>query len=80
MLSTDQIALVKRARLDGYMNHVIAAYLDTNQGRVAEVNTGQIGATVRPAARLPADFPPLGRRGRRGSGGLGPEPGQPGLF
>jgi hypothetical protein len=79
VLSTPEIALVKRARIAGYMNHVIAAYLDTNQGRIAEVNTGQVGASVPPAEWLPGDFPPLVRRGRPGSGGLG-SPNQPGLF
>jgi hypothetical protein len=58
-LTDEVIAVIKRARLLGYANHVIASYFWINQGRVAEVNTGQRGASVKPAPALPADFPAL---------------------
>jgi hypothetical protein len=53
------IAIIKRARMMGYFNHVIAAYFGINQGRIAEVNTGKKGAGITPASMLPADFPKL---------------------
>jgi hypothetical protein len=58
-LTRDMIAIIKRARLVGYANHVIASYFVINQGRVAEVNTGQRGADVTPAGSLPSDFPAM---------------------
>lgn len=58
-LTADMIAVIKRARMMGYFNHIIAAYYRINQGRIAEVNTGQRGAGIAPAASLPADFPTL---------------------
>lgn len=59
-LTDDVIATIKRARELGYHNHVIASYFWINQGRIAEVNTGQRGAWVKPAQQLPADFPARG--------------------
>lgn len=58
-MTTERIAITKRARMLGYFNHVIAAYFGVNQGRIAEVNTGLRGAGVKPADRLPPDFPAL---------------------
>ena len=58
-LTDDMIAVIKLARTKGYFNHVIASYFVVNQGRIAEVNTGQRGAGIAPAANLPADFPQL---------------------
>jgi hypothetical protein len=53
------VAVIKRARMMGYFNHIIAAYYRINQGRIAEVNTGKRGVDVAPADTLPADFPAL---------------------
>ena len=58
-LTDDVIAVIKRARQLGYKNEVIASYFVLNQGRVAEVNTGQKGSGISPAVQLPADFPAL---------------------
>ena len=58
-LTSEEIAVTKRARMLGYLNHHIAAYYGINQGRIAEVNTGHRGAAIPPAATLPADFPKL---------------------
>jgi hypothetical protein len=58
-LNTEMIAVIKRARMMGYFNHVIASYYCVNQGRIAEVNTGKRGSGILPAAVLPADFPSL---------------------
>lgn len=48
---------VKLALLKGYMQHVIAAYLNDNQGRVSETKTGKRYAAIAPAFDLPSDFP-----------------------
>lgn len=58
-LTSEMIAVIKRAREMGYFNHIIAAYYRINQGRIAEVNTGKRGAGVQPATRLPDDFPAM---------------------
>lgn len=58
-LTREGIAVTKRARMMGYFNHIIAAYYRINQGRIAEVNTGKMGADVPPADCLPPDFPKL---------------------
>lgn len=58
-VNSEMIAVIKRARLMGYFNHVIAAYYRINQGRIAEVNTGKRGSGIPPATTLPADFPAL---------------------
>lgn len=56
-LTTEAIALIKRAIGLGYFQHDIAAYFGLNQGRVSEVNTGKRGAEIRAADQLPPDFP-----------------------
>lgn len=71
-LTEDEIAIAKRARLKGYVNHEIAAYFGVNQGRIAEINTGEVGAHVQPASALPDDFPPPVRRARNLSRGNPP--------
>lgn len=48
---------VKLALALGYYQHVIAAYLNGNQGRVSETNTGRRFSDVRAADQLPPDFP-----------------------
>lgn len=58
-ITPEIVATIKRARQLGYKNHVIASYYWINQGRVAEVNTGQRGAGILPAESLPPDFPNL---------------------
>jgi hypothetical protein len=50
--------IVKLALRLGYMQHVIAAYFNDNQGRVSEINTGKRFASAPVADRLPSDFPP----------------------
>lgn len=66
-LTEDEIGMVKRARLSGYVNHEIAAYFGVNQGRIAEVNTQEVGAHVEPASMLPIDFPAPVRRAKHRS-------------
>lgn len=51
--------IVKLALRMGYMQHVIAAYFNDNQGRVSEINTGKRYALAPVAASLPDDFPLL---------------------
>ncbi|OYQ24671.1 hypothetical protein CHU93_15005 [Sandarakinorhabdus cyanobacteriorum] len=44
---TDEIVLYVRRRLaEGWFQHVIAAELGWNQGRVSEINTGKRGVGV----------------------------------
>lgn len=66
-LTEVEIAIVKRARREGYVNHEIAAYFGVNQGRIAEINTGEVAAHVEPVEALPADFPPPIRSARKHS-------------
>lgn len=56
-VSAETAPFIKRALADGYYQHVIAAYLNDNQGRVSETKTGKRYPDVRPADSLPADFP-----------------------
>lgn len=63
-LTEVEIGIAKRARIQGYVNHEIAAYFGVNQGRIAEINTGEVGAHVEPASAMPDDFPPPVRRSR----------------
>lgn len=77
-LTESEISIVKRARDLRYVNHEIAAYFGINQGRIAEINTGEVGGHVRPASALPDDFPPRIRRARNFRSG--PPPGQNDLF
>ena len=56
-VTSEMIAVIKRAREMGYFNHIIAAYYRINQGRIAEINTGKRGVGIAPAPRLPDDFP-----------------------
>jgi hypothetical protein len=58
-LSTSTVAIVKLARSLGYKYATIAAYFVMNQGRIADIMFGRIGADVAPASKLPHDFPEL---------------------
>jgi hypothetical protein len=75
-LTEGEVAIVKRARLAGYVNHEIAAYFGVNQGRIAEINTGEIGRHIQPSTGLPEGFPPPVRPPRN----LLPAPAQADLF
>ena len=48
---------IKQALADGYYQHVIAAYLNDNQGRVSETKNGKRHADAPIAKDLPSDFP-----------------------
>lgn len=48
---------VKLALKQGYYQHVIAGYLNDNQGRVSETKNGKRYAEAPVASDLPADFP-----------------------
>ncbi|MCW2236754.1 hypothetical protein [Azospirillum canadense] len=58
MLTPVQAAIAKGMRARGEFNHHIAAWLDTNQGRPAELNTGEEYPNIQPA--LPQCLPPRG--------------------
>jgi len=53
------VAVVKRALLLGYYQHIIAGYFKTNQGRISEIKNGLWGSDVAAADNLPPDFPIL---------------------
>jgi len=53
------VAAIKLARALGYKYEVIASYFIINQGRIADVMKGRIGPDIKPARRLPPDFPAL---------------------
>lgn len=55
-LSVDDAAIIKGLRKLKHPNEIIAAYFGVNQGRIAEINTGQIHADVpaAPAHRCPS--------------------------
>ncbi len=55
---------VKLALRMGYMQHVIAAFFDDNQGRVSETHTGKRYVSAPVADHLPPGFPPLSRKRR----------------
>nr|WP_312162399.1 hypothetical protein [Brevundimonas diminuta] len=48
---------IKLAIAQGYYQHVIAAYLNDNQGRVSETKTGKRFRDIPIADSLPDDFP-----------------------
>lgn len=48
---------VKLALAEGFHQHVIAAYLNDNQGRVSETKTGKRHPDAPVAGQLPTDFP-----------------------
>lgn len=48
-LTPGLIARIKRRLLNGEMQHLIAADLRINQGRISEINTGKRGAGISPA-------------------------------
>jgi len=48
---------IKKALAEGFYQHVIAAYLNDNQGRVSETKTGKRHADAPVADSLPTDFP-----------------------
>ena len=56
-VSAHSAPFIKRALAEGYYQHVIAAYLNENQGRVSETKTGKRYADIPMAEDLPADFP-----------------------
>ena len=56
-VTAESAPFIKRALADGYYQHVIAAYLNDNQGRVSETKTGKRHPDAPIAADLPADFP-----------------------
>ena len=56
-VTAESAPFIKRALADGYYQHVIAAYLNDNQGRVSETKTGKRHADAPMADDLPADFP-----------------------
>ena len=56
-VTAETAPFVKRALAEGFHQHVIAAYLNDNQGRVSETKTGKRHADARALDHLPADFP-----------------------
>lgn len=57
-------AEIKAMLAQGLYNHQIAAHFGINQGRVSEVNTGKLHATVAPAVQLEMELPtPANDRG-----------------
>ena len=56
-VSDKVVSTVKLARALGYKYEVIASYFVLNQGRIADIMKGRIGALVEPAEKLPPDFP-----------------------
>ena len=57
-LTEKDAAIIKGMRLRGDANHRIAAWFDVNQGRIAEINTGQHFRWVQPVP--PEELPPPG--------------------
>lgn len=57
-LNDGEIAVVKGMLIRGDRQHDIAAYFGINGGRIAEISTGQTGASI--AAADPDDLPPAG--------------------
>lgn len=57
---------IKLALRTGYMQHDIAAYYGENQGRISEINTGQLFPEAPVAKVLPPDFPQLKSKSGRG--------------
>lgn len=56
-VTAETAPFVKLAIARGYYQHVIAAYLNDNQGRVSETKTGKRHAEAPMANDLPPDFP-----------------------
>lgn len=56
-VSSETAPFIKRAIAAGYHQHVIAAYLNDNQGRVSETHTGKRHPDAPVADSLPPDFP-----------------------
>lgn len=56
-VSAQTVPFIKLAIAQGYYQHVIAAYLNDNQGRVSETKTGKRFGDARMAETLPEDFP-----------------------
>ena len=56
-VTAETAPFIKLAIAHGYYQHVIAAYLNDNQGRVSEVKTGKHFLDSPMADQLPADFP-----------------------
>ena len=59
ILDTAKIAVIKRALMVGYYQHIIAGYYGINQGRISEINRGKRGDHVAASDYLPPDFPVL---------------------
>lgn len=67
MVITDLDApTIKLALRMGYKQHDIAAYYGENQGRISEINTGQLFPEAPIAKVLPPDFPPTKKKSERG--------------
>jgi hypothetical protein len=56
-ISDELVSTVKLARALGYKYEVIASYFVLNQGRIADIMKGRIGPLIKPAEKLPPDFP-----------------------
>lgn len=56
-VTAETASFVKLALAHGYHQHVIAAYLNDNQGRVSETKTGKRHTDAPVAEVLPSDFP-----------------------
>ncbi len=56
-VTVETAPFIKLALKFGFHQHVIAAYLNDNQGRVSETNTGKRHADAPVADQLPPDFP-----------------------
>jgi hypothetical protein len=56
-VTAETASFVKLALSFGYLQHIIAAYLHDNQGRVSETKNGKKFADAPMADQLPPDFP-----------------------
>jgi hypothetical protein len=56
-VNAETVPFIKLAIAEGYYQHVIAAYLNDNQGRISEIKTGKHYSDAPMADRLPVDFP-----------------------
>ena len=56
-VTAETAPFVKLALSFGYLQHVIAGYLNDNQGRISEMHTGKKFVEIPMADELPPDFP-----------------------
>ena len=56
-VTEEMVPVIKLARMRRFNYARIAAYFQINQGRIADVMKGRIGANIPPAMNLPPDFP-----------------------